>query len=147
VSTVPSYFNSGSFSIADAAKTIVLNGGTLHLFKAGFEPGPTTTLADLTAQECDYLGYLAKSNLFFFPPTYDAAGGMTTGSDQVQFKTGDLITLEQGNVVGGWWLGQPGEDPAPEVPIAWNLFPSPIPMQYPHQGFQLLLGFNFGRNV
>lgn len=45
---------------AGLQKTNLINS-VAHLFKAGASPTPSTVLADLTARECDFDGYTAKT--------------------------------------------------------------------------------------
>ena len=125
------YPNAGILKKAANLRTS-LAGGFMHLFKDGFLPDVTTTVAELTANECDYAGYLAGGIpvVNWLAPLLDPAGGASIESGTIQFAwntSGEDI----GNLVGGWFYT------TPLGLLIVGTFPISIPMEGPGQGIPL----------
>lgn len=102
--------------------------GKIRLFKSGFTPDITTTVADLVENEANYSGYaaggiaVAEWNGPYFAPE----GGMAIQTPSVDFSTATTVTVP--NLIGGWWFQ---DDNNSAVVIAE--FGDPQPMQVPYQ--------------
>lgn len=86
---------------AAAAKTRNANS-VLHLFKAGFTPTPTTTLAELAAQECDFDGYIPLTIATWHDPVLAGVAFAIYAPTQTFLWEFDVDAV--GNQVGGSYL-------------------------------------------
>lgn len=106
-----------------AAKKTALANSVLHLFKAGFLPGPSAPLSDFTANECDYSGYGPLTIAAWGDPVLSPGSGYLIYAPAQTFlwdSGGDL----SGNMVGGTYLVTAGGKLMDVV-----IFETPIPMQ------------------
>lgn len=92
---------SGARLEAVAGKTAFANS-VLHLFKAGFNPSPTTTKAEFDAQECDFDGYTAKTITAWSDPVLAGVAYAIYAPTQTFPWTADTDLI--GNQVGGSYL-------------------------------------------
>lgn len=116
----PIVTNEAGINIMTARQTL-LALSTLHLYTdAGPDLTPSTTLAQLTAAEATYTGYLAKVFTTFPLPYVVPGGGVNLQGPTQQFQpTGTAV----GNLIKGWWLATA----AGEIQIAGQ-FDALIPM-------------------
>lgn len=92
---------------AAAAKTRLANA-VLHLFKSGFVPTPTSTLADFLAQEADYDGYAALTIATWADPVLaGAAYGIYAPTQTFRWSH---VSADVGNQIGGAFLVTSGGD-------------------------------------
>lgn len=122
----------GCLATATAMRT-ALAASILHLFKSGFSPTPSNVLADYTAQECDFDGYLAATIAAWNAPILAPDTGYMIGSPLVQFAW-EHDTDDVGNDVGGCYL----VDSLGVLRLA-IVFTQPIPMQVAGQGLPINL--------
>lgn len=92
---------------AAAAKTRLANS-VLHLFKSGWVPTPTSTLADYLAHECDFDGYVSKTIAAWADPVL--AGAAYVIYAPAQTFPWEHDTDDVGNQVGGSFLVTSGGD-------------------------------------
>jgi hypothetical protein len=122
-----------------AAAITALAGSTLKLFKSGFTPSFTTTLADVVANEADFSGYpsggLSLSG-FLGPSIAPGLGAYIIGPSASFTRDGTLPGVN--NVVGGWALVTAGN-----MIHAIGTFPEDVPFQVPGQGIPVLLSFGY----
>lgn len=129
----------GALRLASVVRT-ELASSEIRLYKQDeVVPGPTTTLAELDAAECDFTGYAAE-----VLTNWNAAGlyplGGASIQASVQFATAAPYTV--GNTVGGFYVVDvTGTD---EV-LVIQPFPSPgIPMSANGQIIPLTVLLPFG---
>lgn len=128
--------NAGAIALATLVRTNLANS-VLHLFKSNFNPGPTTTKADLVAIECDYDGYTAKT-ITNFDPVYLAPGSGASIETHQQFDS--TPALGTTNSVYGGWLETSGGD-------VWQAFtlPAAVGMGLANQALPLDLTLTYGQ--
>lgn len=133
----------GSFWLANLAKT-ALDDSTIHLFKSGLVVGPTTTRAELLAEECDFSGYddAGIAITEFGAPILAPEGGVAIQSPLVQWTVSDPATVQ--NLVGGWWLETAGVTPAVVVIGSYAVA---VPMQVPNAGITIAVRLLYGATV
>ena len=96
------YPNSGSLWLAGVVQTALANSD-LKLFQVGaLVLGPTTTVALLDAEECDYTGYVEQTIVSWFAPLLNPLGGASIESGLHQFAIAAPYTVP--NTVQGWYL-------------------------------------------
>lgn len=109
----------------------------VHLYKAGFTPAPNTPLADYTAQEADYTGYVAQTITAFADPILAPGSGyMIQGPLQQFVWTGGLPGVS--NSIGGAYMVDSGGvliDVIKFTDDSGN--PVTIPMSGPDQAVQV----------
>lgn len=74
----------------------------MHLFKQGFTPTPTNTLADFAANECDYDGYAPQTIADWADPVLAGVGYVIYAPTQT-FRWAHVAD-DVGNMVGGFYL-------------------------------------------
>lgn len=84
-----------------------LAASVLHLFKSSFVPSPSNVLADYTAAEADFDGYLAATLTTWNAPILAPGSGYMVGSPLVQFAW-EHDTDDVGNSIGGCYLVDSG---------------------------------------
>ena len=86
---------------ATAAKTRNANS-VLHLYQFGFTPNITTSLAELTANECTFAGYTAITIATWSDPFLLGNAWAISGGQQIfRYNSGSGSV---GNQAGGWYL-------------------------------------------
>lgn len=120
-----SYSETGTMAVAALVRT-ALAESECRLFKDGFVPSATSTLAEFQAQQCDFDGYTAggKEITAFLPPLDNGDDGATLAAPTLQWEytypgSGDPV----GNVVGGYYLVTSGD-----ALIGYEVFPDPVPV-------------------
>lgn len=105
----------------------------IRLFKTGFTPSPSTTLAELEAEEVAFTGYPAGGETVtaFLDPVLNPLGGASIDWPTVQFASASPYTTS--DVAGGWWL----EDATGTTVYAIGTFAAPIPIGGAGTGFPL----------
>jgi len=125
------YPNAGALENA-SIKQAALAGGSLRLYKDGFNPEVTTTLAELEAEECDFTGYPAGGITVaaWLNPYLSPAGGaaIESGTQMFEWATG---SPDVGNLVGGWFYETAGGM------LIVGTFPVATPMEGPGQAIPL----------
>lgn len=117
------YPNAGALRLSVIVRA-ALAGCEVRLYKDGeVEPGPSTTLADLDAAQCDFDGYAPIVITNFNLPGLVPGGGAGINAS-VQFRTDDAIAV--GNAVGGYYLVIQG---SPDEVFVIQPFVEPILMQ------------------
>lgn len=102
------YPNSGALLLAGVVQT-ALAASEVHLYQAGtIVLGPTTTLADLTAEEADFTGYAAVTVANWLDPLLSELGGAAIDSGLNDFAITAPYTVP--NVIQGWWVQDAGGD-------------------------------------
>lgn len=81
----------------------------IHLYQSSLVPTETTTLAELTAAECDYDGYASQALTPWFDPILAPGSGYMTASPLVQFAYVDGVG-HVSNLVGGAYIVDAGGD-------------------------------------
>lgn len=98
---------SGARLEAVAGKARLANS-VLHAFKAGFNPQPTSTLADFTDQECDFDGYAPITIATWADPVLAGTAFAIFAPTQTFRWEHDVDDV--GNQVGGTYLVTSGGD-------------------------------------
>jgi len=98
---------SGARIEAVAGKARLANS-VLHLFKFGFSPTPTSTLADFEANECDFDGYAAKTIATWSDPVLANVAYAIYAPTQT--FAWSHVADDVGNAVGGAFLVTAGGD-------------------------------------
>jgi hypothetical protein len=111
--------------------------GVIRLVKTAVLLTPNLVKADLTAVECDYSGYAAKTLTAVDLPYPDPAGGVSFAVPTQQFQV-TVATPQVPNDVYGGWI----EDADGNLLIAW-MFTTPIQMAFPPQAIPLTLILTF----
>lgn len=121
------YANQGLEDVVSAVGTALANG-KIRLFKSGFSPNITTTVADLEEHEANYTGYAAGGLdvVGWAGPFLAPEGGMAIQTVSFTFSTGAPVTTP--NLIAGYWIETEGGN---VVVIAE--FAEPQPMQTPLQ--------------
>lgn len=125
-----------------AMQSTRLTGGKVRLWKSGFTPTFSTTIAELNAVEADYDGYPAGGVTlpsFTAPIMSPGQGSYITGPVvQFQFAGGGSNNT---NLIGGFYL-------VAADGTLWVIcqFPDPIPMQEPSHGFPVTVAVGCGSN-
>jgi hypothetical protein len=92
---------------AAAAKTLLANS-VLHCFKQGFNPSPTSTLADFLAHEADFDGYAPLTIATWANPVLAGVAYAIFAPTQTFRWVLDMIAV--GNQIGGTFLVTSGGD-------------------------------------
>lgn len=133
-------FESISATLQDATeRKTILAASKVRLFKSSLVPTPSTTKAQLEADECDYDDYPAGGAAItaFLAAILNPAGGASISAPTVQFSVTSNPPVVT-NLVGGAWL----EDAAGLVRLVMP-FAAPVPMEILGQGFPLNLTIGF----
>lgn len=125
----PFYPNSSAIDQAATMQTD-LALSVVKLFKDGFAPNATTTVAELDAQEADYTTYAAKTITAWGDPILSSAGGAQITAPTVQFTLAADPAV--GNAIGGYWIEKAGG----EV-VLIRQFDTPVAMTAANQGITL----------
>ena len=100
---------------------------TIHQFKFGFQPTPSTPLSSYEAQEADYDGYSAITMATWADPVLAPGSGYMTFGPQVTFRwTFDTDAIQ--NAIGGYWV-----QTAAGVVTDYVIYDAAKPMQGPGQ--------------
>lgn len=104
-------------------KMIDYDSAYVHLWQDGeITPTPDTTIAELTAAECDFGGY-AKTQTGSPTSAYLLPGGGVAAETGVIEFVSNASTPE--NMVGGYWIQTAG---TPPVLLEIGTFDDPIPI-------------------
>lgn len=102
----------------------VADGYHVHLFVAGFNPGPNSTHADFTGAEATFTGYSVKdiggAGFLFIGPMIDANGNVVLATPAMDWIATDAVTP---NMIGGYWV----EDTANGI-RRYGVFNPAVPM-------------------
>jgi hypothetical protein len=109
----------------------------VHLFQSTFVPTPSNVLADYTAAEATYTGYMALAMTAWLDPILSPGSGFMIQSPEVQFSTGDTDPATP-NLIGGCYLVD--ADGALRMTV---IFASVIPMELAYQGIPLSFVYLF----
>ena len=131
------YPNVGCLWLAGNVQTDLANS-VLHLYKSSLSPTVSTILSELTAAECDYDGYSAKTITAWLNEILNPAGGASTQAPTQQFEYVDGVSHTANNV-GGWYLVTSGGSL-----VAIGTFTEPIPMAANGNGIPLDILLRFG---
>lgn len=115
-----------------------LASSVLHLFKSSYTPSVASILSALTAAECDYDGYAAKTITAWLNEIYNPAGGASIQAPTQQFEYVDGVG-HVGNTVGGWYLVSSGGSL-----VAIGTFDAPIAMTANGNGIPIDILLRFG---
>ena len=119
----------GAEEDVDLLKTNLVNA-EIHLFKAGFVPSPSTTLAELVGEECDFDGYAPKVIAAWTGPVLAPVSGWQINAP---VQTWTMATVVVTNEVGGYWIETAGG-----VLHDIFVFDLPVPMQVVGQSVQVV---------
>lgn len=112
--------------IQSAANKTRMAASVMHLFKYGFIPTPTSTLADFLANECDFDGYAAATIATWGDPVLAGQAWATFAPTQI-FRWAH-VSADVGNQVGGHFLVTSGGDL-----MDYSIYDPSIPAQGPGQ--------------
>lgn len=110
-------------ALAELLAGAVGTDAKLHLYKAGFTPGPTTTEADFELNECDFNTY-APATITWGTPGLNSLGQPIVYSDGLDWQN---VSGANPNMVGGAWLHIDAAGP-PAVDVAMNYYPFDVPV-------------------
>jgi hypothetical protein len=98
--------NAAAVAVLDAvsAAMALLDVAEVHLYKAPLTPSPDTVLADLTAIECDYTGYMAVAITAWAVAGLDSSGIPTVEANHILFVASGVLVS---NTVYGSYLTTP----------------------------------------
>lgn len=114
----------GAYQLAVQRQTYLVNS-VIHLFKQGLSPDPSTTLATLLANECDFDNY-APITIAAWTEIVTAAGTAYLLFAPTQTWLWAHVSLDVGNMVAGHFIVSAAGDLVDVV-----LYGTPIPMQAP----------------
>ena len=120
---------SGALMDATLVQTNLANA-VISLFKGGFVPSPSTTKAELEAQECDFDDYVTKTVVSWTGPVLAPVSGYQINAP---IQTWVVATNVVTNEVGGYWV----EDAGGDVHDIFQ-FDLPVPMQVVGQAVQVV---------
>lgn len=125
----PFFTNPSTFDQATALKT-ALALSVVRLFKSGFTPQASTTLAELEAQEADYDDYASQTITAWLAPMNSPFGGTQITAPTVEFVcTADQVVS---NSIGGYWI-----EKAAGAVVLVRQFDDPVSMANANDGLTL----------
>lgn len=98
----------GALQNATERQTVYANT-VVHLYKSSLVPTVATTLADLTAAECDFDGYTTETMAAWFDPIFAPTDGYLIQSPEVQFAYVDGVGHVANTVGGAYIVDSTGE--------------------------------------
>lgn len=116
----------GAYQDALLRQTYLANA-VVHLFKQGITPDPSTTLATLLANECDFDNYSSKTVTAWNEIVAAGATAYLLYGPQLTW-TWAHVSADVGNMVAGHFVVSAAGDLADVV-----IYATPIPMQGPLQ--------------
>jgi hypothetical protein len=114
-----------------------LASSVVHLYKQGFNPTPSTPLADYTAQEADYTGYATQTITAFADPILAPGSGYQIQGPLQQFVWTGALPGVSNNIAGAYLVDSGGTliDVIKFTDDSGN--PVSIPMGGPDQAVQV----------
>lgn len=117
------YPSTGTRALATLVQTALVNS-VVRLFQDTITPTPSTTQAELIAEEADFSGYAAITVAAWLDPATDPSGNSSTQFPTVQFATtGSPPAI--GNQIGGFWVETVGGDVMQII-----IFDAAVPMDF-----------------
>ena len=115
-----------------------LYNASLALISSGFNPSAVTAWADLT--EATFSGYSRATGVVWGSPILQNDGSYQILTALQTFQSAAASNYVANNI-WGWALVTPGATP---VVLLSEVFPSPVPLPLPNDGFALVLQLSEG---